>query len=147
MRVLSNFYYVTNIFDLHIFENKTAALLIFFFNLHGYAFWFFIFSKWKKHDNLPFDDTFKMYCCAFWFIKTSKCQQYFFEKGAAKKHKFFIFLKGGLFVMGGPIDINVGIFWETPVDFLKSVVLQLFLKYNQSDINLNVKSRAKFNCL
>ena len=26
------------------------------------------------------------------------------------KHKFFIFLKGGLFVMGGPIDINVGIF-------------------------------------
>ena len=26
------------------------------------------------------------------------------------KHKFFIFLKGGLFVMGGPIDINVSIF-------------------------------------
>ena len=22
------------------------------------------FSKWKKHYNLPFDDTFKMYCCA-----------------------------------------------------------------------------------
>ena len=26
----SNFYYVTNIFDLHIFDNKTAALLFFF---------------------------------------------------------------------------------------------------------------------
>ena len=30
MRVLSNFYYVTNIFDLHIFENETATLLNFF---------------------------------------------------------------------------------------------------------------------
>ena len=30
LRVLSNFYYITNIFDLHIFENETAALLIFF---------------------------------------------------------------------------------------------------------------------
>ena len=30
MRVLSNFYYVTNIFDLHICDNETAALLIFF---------------------------------------------------------------------------------------------------------------------
>ena len=26
-RVLSNFYYVTNIFDLHIFDNETAAFL------------------------------------------------------------------------------------------------------------------------
>ena len=38
--------------------------LKFFWNLHRYAFCFFIFSKWKKHYNLPFDDTFKMYCCA-----------------------------------------------------------------------------------
>ena len=30
LRVLSNFYYVTNIFDLHIFENETATLLNFF---------------------------------------------------------------------------------------------------------------------
>ena len=49
----------------------------------------------------------------------------FFEKGAAKKHKFFTFLKGRYFVMGGSIDIIFGVFWETPVDFLKSVVLQL----------------------
>ena len=27
--------------------------------------------------------------------------------------------------MGGPIDMNIGVFWETSVGFLKSVVLQL----------------------
>ena len=57
-----------------------------------------------------------------------------------------MFLKGCYFVMGGSIDINDGMFWETSVGFLKSVVLQFFLKYNQSCVNLNVKSRAKFNC-
>ena len=31
--------------------------------------------------------------------------------------------------------------------FRKSVVLQLFPKYSQSYVNLNVKGRAKFNCL
>ena len=41
MRVLSNFYYVTNIFDLHICNNEMATLF-FFVNLHGYAFRFFI---------------------------------------------------------------------------------------------------------
>ena len=30
MRILSNFYYVTNIFNLHICDNETAALLIIF---------------------------------------------------------------------------------------------------------------------
>ena len=69
------------------------------------------------------------------------------EKEPTKKHKFFIFLKGCYFVMGSPIDMNVDVFWETSVGFLKSVVLQLFPKYSQSYVNLNVKSRAKFNCL
>ena len=32
MRILSKFYYVTNIFDLHIFNKETAALLNFFEN-------------------------------------------------------------------------------------------------------------------
>ena len=62
-RVLSKFHYVINIFDLHIFENETAAFLN-LWNLHWNAFYFFIFSKRKKHYNLPFDDTFKMCCCA-----------------------------------------------------------------------------------
>ena len=32
------------------------------------------------------------------------------KKKPPKKHKFFIFLKGGYFVMGDPIDMNVGVF-------------------------------------
>ena len=44
--------------------------------------------------------------------------------------------------MGGPIDMNVGVFWENV-----GVVLQLFLKYSQSNVNLNVKSSAESNCL
>ena len=47
--------------------------------------------------------------------------------------------------MGSPIDMNVGLFWETSVGFLKSVVLQLFPRQSQSYINLNVKSGPKFN--
>ena len=70
-----------------------------------------------------------------------------FEKGAAKRNKFFIFLKGCYFEMGIPIDMNVDVLWETSVGFLKSVVLQLFRKYSQSHVNVNVKSRSKFNCL
>ena len=60
---------------------------------------------------------------------------FFLEKEAAKKRQ------------GGPIDMYVGVFWETFVGFLKSVVFQLFPKYSQSNTNLNVKSRAKFNYL
>ena len=64
---------------------------------------------------------------------------FFFEKGAAKKHRFFIFLKSRCFVMGGPIDMNAGVFRETSVGFLKSVVLQLFPKYSQINVNLMPK--------
>ena len=49
--------------------------------------------------------------------------------------------------MGVYININVDVFWETSVGFLKSVVLQLLPKYSQSYANLNVKSRPKFNSL
>ena len=88
-------------------------------------------------------------CPNIWFIKNSKCQQFFYLKKEPpkKKHKFFIFLKGCYFVMSWPIDMNVDVFWETSVGVLKSVVLQLFLKYSQSNVNLNVNSRSKFNCL
>ena len=49
--------------------------------------------------------------------------------------------------MDSPIDMSVDVLWETSVSFLKSVILQLFPKYNQSNINVNVKSRSKFNWL
>ena len=48
--------------------------------------------------------------------------------------------------MGGPIDINADVFWKTYVDFLKSMVLQIFPKYRQIYVNFDVKSRTKFNC-
>ena len=38
------------------------------------------------------------FCPNICFIKNSKHQQLYFEKRAAKKHKFFIFLKGCYFV-------------------------------------------------
>ena len=56
-----------------------------------------------------------------------------------------MFLRDCYFVMDSPVDINIDVFWETSVDFIKSVVLQLFPKYSQSYVNLNVKSRPKFN--
>ena len=49
--------------------------------------------------------------------------------------------------MSDPTDMNFDVLWETSVGFLKCVVLQLFPKYSQSYVILNVKSRAKFNCL
>ena len=45
--------------------------------------------------------------------------------------------------MGSPIDVNVGVFRETSVGFLKMFVLQLLPKYSQSYVNVNVKSRPK----
>ena len=48
------------------------------------------------------------------------------KKEPPKKYKFFIFLKSLYLVTGGSIDMNFGVFWETSVGFLKSVVLQLF---------------------
>ena len=86
-------------------------------------------------------------CSNNWFIKNLKCQQFLFWKGSCHKNNFFIFLKDLFFIMGGPIDINVDVFWETSVGFLKSVVLQLFSKDSQSYVNWNVKGRTKFNCL
>ena len=71
----------------------------------------------------------------------------FVEKGAAKKTQIFHIFKGPLFRNEWPIDMNFGVFWETSMGFLKSVVLQLFPKYGESNVNLNVKSRTKFNFL
>ena len=54
-----------------------------------------------------------------------------------------MFLRGRYFIAGSPIDMNVDVFWETSVGFLKYVVLQLFLKYSQSYVNLIVKKYSK----
>ena len=62
----------------------------------------------------------------------------FWKKEPPKKYKLFIFLKRRYYVMGGPIDTNVGVFRETSVGFLKSVVLQLLPKYSQSNVFHNL---------
>ena len=41
--------------------------------------------------------------------------------------------------------MDVGVFWDTSMGFLKSVILQPFPKYNESYVNLNVKSLPEFN--
>ena len=65
-----------------------------------------------------------------------------FEKITAKKHTFFMFLRGLYLLMGGPIDINFDVFGETSVGFLKRAVLQFFPKYSSSYVNLTFKSRG-----
>ena len=55
------------------------------------------------------------------------------------------FLKGRFSVMGGPIDMIFGVFSETYLRLLKSIISQLISKYNKSYNNLNVKSCLKLN--
>ena len=43
-------------------------------------------------------------------LKIPNVSNLFFETGTVTKHKFFIFLKGCYFVMGGPIDMIFGVF-------------------------------------
>ena len=83
----------------------------------------------------------------FYSLKTPNVSNLFLKNKPPKKHNFFVFFKGRYFVIGGPIDMNVGVFCETSVSLLKRVVLQLFPKYSRSNVNLNVKGRSKFNWL
>ena len=113
--------------------------------------------KWSSNlDGSYFNNSWPLYlnfsnminlCPNIWFIKNSKCQQFVFWKRSRQKTQIFHIFKGPLFRNGWPYWYDVDVFWETSVGFLKSVVLQLFPKYSQSNVNLNVKSRAKFNCL
>ena len=75
-------------------------------------------------------------CPNIWFIRVSKYRPFFFRKKSRQKNliKILIFLKGR-----SPTDMNVGVFWETSVDFLKSVQIELFPIYSKSSVNLNAK--------
>ena len=50
------------------------------------------------------------------------------KKAPSKQAENFHFLKCHYFVIGGPIDMNVGVFWENFLSFLKIAVLQRFPK-------------------
>lgn len=55
------------------------------------------------------------------------------KKAAGKNRRFFFFLKkknGRCFVIGGLIDMNVAVFWETDVGFLKNALSQNFPNYS-----------------
>ena len=62
-------------------------------------------NSWPLYLNLS--NMIKL-CTDNWFTKNSKCQQ-FFEKRAAKKEKCLGFFKDRYFVIGEPININVGV--------------------------------------
>ena len=68
-----------------------------------------------------------------------KMSAIFILKKNRQKTKFFMFLRGRYFVMGSHIDMNVHLFWESSMDFLKCMVFQPFSKYTQTYVNLNVK--------
>ena len=63
------------------------------------------------------------------------------------KYENFSLNVWNIVVLNDPIDMNVGVFWETSVGFLKSVVLQLFPKYSQSYANLDVKMDQNWTTL
>ena len=77
-----------------------------------------------------------------WFLKIPNVSDIFIWKRSRQKKQIFHIFNELLFRNGQPIDMNVSVFWETSVGFLKNVVLQLFPKYSQSNVNLNVKSRS-----
>ena len=47
--------------------------------------------------------------------------------------------------MGGPMDMIFGVFLETFVRLVKSLILQFFSGHSKSYNNLNVKSCLKLN--
>ena len=73
--------------------------------------------KWSSNHNFnnswPLHLIFKNkinLCPYIWFIKNSKCLQFFFWKRSCQKKQFSVILKGCYFVMGSPSDTNVGVF-------------------------------------
>ena len=72
---------------------------------------------------------------------------FIFEIKGAKKDKIFNFLSNRFSVMGGPMDMILGLFSEIYVRLLKSIISQFFSKYSRSYKSLNVKSYLKLNNL
>ena len=66
----------------------------------------------------------------------------FSQKAAGKTPNFCIFAIGRHFMLGKRWNVNLGVFWETYVCFLKSVVFVNFLKkYCKIYINFNDKAQ------
>ena len=65
------------------------------------------------------------------------------ELKSAKNNKLFNYLNGRFSVMGGSMDMIFGVFSETIVRLLKSIILQFFSKYSKSYNILDSKSCLK----
>ena len=61
----------------------------------------------------------------------------------AKNDKIFNFLSDRFSVIGSPMDMIFGVFSETIMRFLKSIISQFFSKYNKSYNILNAKRCLK----
>ena len=70
---------------------------------------------------------------------------FIFEITGAKNDEIFNFLKDRFSVMDSPMDMVFGMFLETYVRLVKSIILQFFSRYSKSYNNLNVKSCLKLN--
>ena len=79
------FFCVTNIFNLHTFNNEKTAVLI-STEMHFVSLYFL---KLTKYYNLTFNDTFKIYCCA---LSTSSPAHLFTIRGRRKRWFFKKFL-------------------------------------------------------
>ena len=102
---------------------------------------------WWVNRNFFWEQTSKY--CIVEFTASFVCWllSWSFGKGATKKTQIFHIFKKLLFRNGQPYWYEC---WRVLRDFYgfsKRCGLQLFPKYSQSDVNLNVKSRSKFNCL
>ena len=65
------------------------------------------------------------------------------EIKGANNYKIFNFFNGRFSVIGGPMDIIFGLFSDTIVRLLKSIIWQFFSKYSKSYNILNAKSCLK----
>ena len=70
---------------------------------------------------------------------------FIFEIKGAKKDKIFNFLKGRFSLMDGHMDMIFGVFSETYVRLLKSIISEFISRYRKGYNNLNVKSCLKLN--
>ena len=70
---------------------------------------------------------------------------FIFEIKGAKKNNIFNFLKGGLSVMRGPMDMIFGYVFRHLCEASNKYNFAFFLKYSKSYNNLNVKKCLKLN--
>ena len=68
-----------------------------------------------------------------------------FEIKGAKKEKIFNFLKGKFSVMSGSMGMIYGVFLETYVRLVKSIISRFFSRYSKSYNNINVKICLKLS--